>query len=161
MADLTHAETPAGKRLLSLGRDAVFAMNRFIKAAEQKMGDEIGPMLESMKALMQMGGGIPDLSSAKVTERSDDRVVYETSAFGQASQFGLVRVNGSWMIDGDIQLQSMGGEGPMLDAAEKMMKSSVEMYDELARKINSDEITTMEQMSAEMMKFGESMMGNN
>ena len=165
MADLTHAETPAGKRLLSLGRDAVFAMNRFIKAAEQKMGDEIGPMLESIKAFMQMGGSIPDLSSAKVTERSDDRVVYETSAFGQASQFGLVRVNGSWMIDGDIQLQrqlqNMGGEGPMLDAAEKMIKSAAEMYDELARKINSGEITTMEQMSAEMMKLGETMMGNN
>lgn len=160
MSDLTHAETPAGKRLLSLSRDVAFAMNRFIKAAEQKMGDEIAPMMDVMKAMIQMGGGMPDLSSAKVAERSDDHIVYETSAFGQASQFGLVRVNGSWMIDGDIQLQSMGSEGPSLEAIEKMIKTTVEMYDDLARKINSDEITTMEQLSAEMMKLGETMMGN-
>lgn len=161
ISDLTHAETPAGKRLLSLGRDAAFAMNRFFKAAEQKMGDEITPMMDAMKAMMHMGGGMPDLSSAKVVERSDDHIVYETSALGQTSQYGLVRVNGSWMIDGDIQLQNMGIEESMLDAAESMMKSSTEMFDELARKINNGEITTMEQVSAEMMKLGQSMMGNN
>ena len=65
------------------------------------------------------------------------------------------------MIDGDLQIQSMGGEGQTLEDAENMMMTMAEMFDELARKINDDEITTMEQMNAEMMKLGQAMMGDN
>ena len=65
------------------------------------------------------------------------------------------------MIDGDMELQRMGGEGPTLEATENMMMTMAEMFDELARKINDDEITTMEQMNAEMMKLGQAMMGDN
>lgn len=146
----THAESRLGVRMLRASSSMSDIIDDFVTAMTDKLGDAAAvPMLEGIKQGLSFGTSLPDLDSGTIIEQTADRIVYRTSNFGIANTFALIRVDGSWFVDGDYMGNSNEAQFEQgIEVMEKMNKTLSDMV----TKIENGEITSMDEIMAEMMK---------
>lgn len=142
LSDMTVANTDDGKKAVALSRQAGGVMQAFAETMEAKFGKEAAAGV--MKGF-PMGAGMNAIAGATITEQTADRAkISYPMPGGMTKDSWLVKVNDSWLIDGDA-----------LDASDKaqlaMGPQVLSIFQGLTERMRSGDIATPEALMQEFM----------